>query len=139
SGPRSCCVRHEAGLARWRGRAIPRPQDASSIARPTLKVDHGTPKAAGILPDDLVDPGDDFLELVAPKAGRDNDDPRMLGVRRDHLAGEQQEIDDVTGNDGSTFGSRQCELGAIGDLMLTGVVGADRINASIPEQTSDLR
>jgi hypothetical protein len=115
------------------------PQDASSIARLTLKVDHGTPKAAGILPDDFVDPGDDFLELVAPEAGLDNDDPRMLGVRRDHLAGEQQEIDDVTGNDSSTFGSRQCELGAIGDLMRTEFVRADPINAFVPEQTSDLR
>jgi hypothetical protein len=63
----------------------------------------------------------------------------MLGVRRDHLAGEQQEVDDVTGNESSTFGSRQCELGAIGDLMLTEFVRADRINASIPEQTRDLR
>ena len=42
-----------------------------------------------MLPDDFVDPGDDFLELVAPEAGLDNDDPRMLGVRRDQLAGEQ--------------------------------------------------
>lgn len=85
-----------------------------------------------------MDPVGDFLELVSPEAGLDDDDPRMLGIRRDHLAGEQEEIDDVTGYDSSTVSSRQCELGAIGDLMSAELVRADRINASVPEETSDL-
>jgi hypothetical protein len=103
-----------------------------------LKVDYGTLQTSGILPDDLVDPVGDFLELVPPEAGLDDDDPRMLGIRRDHLAGEHEEIDDVTGYDSSTVSSRQCELGAIGDLMSAELVRADRIDASVPEETSDL-
>lgn len=107
-------------------------------SRRPLKVDYRTPEAVGILPGDLVDAVGDRLELVPAEARLDHDDPRVLGVCRNHLAREDEEIDHVTRDEGPAVGSRECELRTVGELIPADFVRADRIDASVPEQTRDL-
>lgn len=79
------------------------------------------------------------LELVAAKAGRDQDDPGVVGVPRHRIVGQHKEIDDVGGDDRSSTLGRLGELRPVFELNFAHLVRTDGIEAPVPEYLGDDR
>lgn len=125
------------GLVQQMKSAFRRRANRSGSRRP-LEVNHRTPETAGILSDDLVNAVGDGLKLVTPEAGRDDDDPCMLAVRRNCLLGEKDKVHNIGGDDHPIVSSGEFELRSVGTLPPAGFMRADSIDALVPEQARDL-
>ncbi len=75
----------------------------------------------------LQDRVGDRLKLVSTEARRDQDNPSMLGIRRDGVASKLDEVHDVRGDDGPPFPRRVGELGPVVQLGVAGLLGAGRV------------
>src|SRR5688500_13360608 len=61
-------------------------------------------------------------KLVSTKARRDEDDARVLGIRRDGFVSQLDEVDDVRSHDRPPFARRVGELRAVVQLGIAGFV-----------------
>ena len=75
----------------------------------------------------LQDSVSDRLKLVSTEARRDQDNPSMLGIRRDGVASKLDEVHDVRGDDGPPFPRRVGKLGPVVQLGVAGLLGAGRV------------
>ena len=74
------------------------------------KVEDETVEAAAIWLQGLEYRIRDRLELVSTKARRNQDDPRVLSIRRNAFMSKLDEINDVRGDDRPSFSRRVGEL-----------------------------
>ena len=74
------------------------------------------------------------LELVSPKARRNQDNPRVLGIRGDRFVSKLDEIDNVRGNDRRSFSRRVGELSPIVQLDVTDLLGGGHVYAALSKE-----
>jgi hypothetical protein len=119
--------------------------DASRTARPRARL-AGTPRvndqsvqALRVSFERVVDGVGDRLGFVPAEAGRDQDDPRVCGVRGDGLRGQPKKVDDVGRGDGTASSRRHGELRPVVELNGAHVMRADRLHALLPQDPTDNR
>ena len=95
-------------------------------------------EAFGILPQHLVDPSRDRLELISTKARRDQDDASVLGVCRDCRASQDEKVDNVGGDYRASVFRGIRELSVIVELNVAHIVGADCVDAVLLQDPGDV-
>ena len=76
----------------------------------------------------------DRLELVSAKARRNQNYPRVLGIRRNSFLSNRDEVDHVRGYDRPPFPYCIGELGAVVELDIARLKGTYRVDALLPKQ-----
>ena len=103
------------------------------------KVEDQTAEAAPIRLQGLEYRGRDRPERVSTKARRDQNNPCVLGIRRDGFMSKLDEIDDVRSHDRPSFSRCVGELGPVVQLDVTDLLSRGRVYAMLSKQCSDDR
>lgn len=79
----------------------------------------------------------DRFKLISTKARRNENDPRMLGVGRDRLVGQLDEVNDIRGNDCPSISRCVGKLSPIVQLNIAGLVGGRSVQAFLSKKRRD--